>query len=190
MRIIDKTGPLNNPADRDHCIQYMVAVPLIFGRLTAADYEDDVASAIRGSMRCATRWLFRENEQYTKDYFDPELRYIGNCRAGVLQGWQQHRPRGYRFPDWSPANAGAKASRCWLRNSSPASSRNWQNAVGGAERAVQRSGAAGRNGSRRLHGIACTLGSFCTSHCGYHIAPARQCRRWPNPAIATGCLRC
>ena len=43
MRIIDKTGPLANPADRDHCIQYMVAMPLIFGRLTAADYEDAVA---------------------------------------------------------------------------------------------------------------------------------------------------
>ena len=44
IRIIDKKGPLDNPADRDHCIQYMVAVPLIFGRLTAADYEDDVAA--------------------------------------------------------------------------------------------------------------------------------------------------
>ena len=44
MRIIDKKGPLNNPADRDHCIQYMVAVPLIFGRLTAGDYEDAVAA--------------------------------------------------------------------------------------------------------------------------------------------------
>src|SRR5246127_1564979 len=43
VRIIDKTGPLANPADRDHTIQYMVAVPLIFGRLTAADYEDAVA---------------------------------------------------------------------------------------------------------------------------------------------------
>jgi len=77
VRIIDKTGPLDNPADRDHCIQYMVAVPLIFGRLTAADYEDDVASdpridELRGKMKV------KENEQYTKDYFDPELRYIGN----------------------------------------------------------------------------------------------------------------
>src|SRR5690606_34673189 len=44
IRIIDKTGPLHNPADRDHAIQYMVAVPLIFGRLTASDYEDQVAS--------------------------------------------------------------------------------------------------------------------------------------------------
>ena len=77
VRIIDKTGPLDNPADRDHCIQYMVAVPMIFGRLTAADYEDDVASdpridALRDKMEV------KENKQFTKDYFDPELRYIGN----------------------------------------------------------------------------------------------------------------
>jgi 2-methylcitrate dehydratase len=78
VRIIDKTGPLDNPADRDHCIQYMVAAPLIFGRLTAADYEDDVASdpridALRDKM------VVTENEQYTQDYFDPEKRYIGNA---------------------------------------------------------------------------------------------------------------
>ena len=77
VRIIDKTGPLDNPADRDHCIQYMVAVPLIFGRLTAADYDDDVANdpridALREKMEVD------ENKQFTKDYFDPELRYIGN----------------------------------------------------------------------------------------------------------------
>ena len=78
VRIIDKTGPLDNPADRDHCIQYMVAVPLIFGRLTAADYEDDVArdpriDALREKMEV------RENEQFTRDYFDAEKRYIGNA---------------------------------------------------------------------------------------------------------------
>jgi 2-methylcitrate dehydratase len=78
VRIIDKTGPLDNPADRDHCIQYMVAIPLIFGRLTAADYEDDIASdphidALRDKMKVL------ENERYTKEYFDKELRYIGNA---------------------------------------------------------------------------------------------------------------
>ena len=78
VRIIDKTGPLDNPADRDHCIQYMVAVPLIFGRLTAADYEDDVAADPRiDALR--ERMEVRENEQYTKDYFDPDKRYIGNA---------------------------------------------------------------------------------------------------------------
>ena len=78
VRIIDKTGPLDNPADRDHCIQYMAAVPMIFGRLTAVDYEDDVAGdpridALRTKMRVV------ENEQFTRDYFDPEKRYIGNA---------------------------------------------------------------------------------------------------------------
>jgi 2-methylcitrate dehydratase len=78
VRIIDKTGPLDNPADRDHCIQYMVAVPLIFGRLTAADYEDSVASDPRID-ELRDKMTVKENQQYTKDYFDPELRYIGNA---------------------------------------------------------------------------------------------------------------
>ncbi len=77
VRIIDKTGPLANYADRDHCIQYMVAVPLIFGRLTADDYNDAVAAdpridALRDKMSV------KENPQFTKDYFDPDKRYIGN----------------------------------------------------------------------------------------------------------------
>jgi 2-methylcitrate dehydratase len=78
VRIIDKTGPLANYADRDHCIQYMVAVPLIFGRLTADDYGDAVAAdpridALRDKM------TVKENPQFTQDYFDPAKRYIGNC---------------------------------------------------------------------------------------------------------------
>src|SRR5215207_3437194 len=66
VRIIDKTGPLANPADRDHCIQYMVAVPLIFGRLTAADYENDIASDPRID-RLRSRMEVRENPQFTAD---------------------------------------------------------------------------------------------------------------------------
>ena len=78
IRIIDKKGPLNNPADRDHCIQYMIAVPLIFGRLTAADYEDKVAAdpridILRDKMTCV------EDPQFTKDYHDPEKRSIANA---------------------------------------------------------------------------------------------------------------
>ncbi|HEV3179705.1 MAG TPA: bifunctional 2-methylcitrate dehydratase/aconitate hydratase [Steroidobacteraceae bacterium] len=78
VRIIDKVGPLANPADRDHCIQYMVAVPLIFGRLTAADYEDAVAAdpridALRAKMQV------RENPTFTKEYYAPDKRYIGNA---------------------------------------------------------------------------------------------------------------
>jgi 2-methylcitrate dehydratase len=78
IRIIDKKGPLNNPADRDHCIQYMIAVPLLFGRLTAADYEDAVAAdpridALRAKMQCV------EDAQFTKDYHDPDKRSIANA---------------------------------------------------------------------------------------------------------------
>jgi 2-methylcitrate dehydratase len=78
VRIIDKTGPLANPADRDHCLQYMVAVPLIFGRLTAEDYEDDVArdpriDALRAKM------VVTENEGFSRDYLDPDKRAIGNA---------------------------------------------------------------------------------------------------------------
>jgi 2-methylcitrate dehydratase len=77
IRIIDKKGPLNNPADRDHCVQYMVAVPLIYGRLTAQDYEDEIAhdpriDVLRDKMVCV------EDPQFTKDYHDPEKRSIAN----------------------------------------------------------------------------------------------------------------
>lgn len=78
IRIIDKQGPLNNPADRDHCIQYMVAVPLLYGRLTAADYEDGVArdpriDALRAKIVCV------EDPAYTRDYHDPAKRSIANA---------------------------------------------------------------------------------------------------------------
>lgn len=78
VRIIDKTGPLSNPADRDHCIQYMVAVPLLFGRLTAADYEDAVAADPRiDALRARTEVV--ENISFTQDYYDSEKRYIANA---------------------------------------------------------------------------------------------------------------
>jgi len=81
LRIIDKKGPLSNPADRDHCAQYMIAVPLLFGQLTASDYEDKVArdpkwgpriDAIRERITCV------EEPQFTRDYHDPEKRSIAN----------------------------------------------------------------------------------------------------------------
>ena len=78
IRIIDKKGPLNNPADRDHCVQYMVAVPIIFGRLTASDYEDKIASdkridTLRDKIICV------EDPKFTKDYHDPAKRSIANA---------------------------------------------------------------------------------------------------------------
>lgn len=78
IRIIDKKGPLDNPADRDHCIQYMVAVPLIFGRLTAADYEDGVA-VDRRIDRLRERIACVEDPAYTRDYHDPAKRSIANA---------------------------------------------------------------------------------------------------------------
>ena len=78
IRIIDKTGPLHNPADRDHCIQYMTAVPLIFGRLTADDYEDSAAADPRiDNLRAKMQIV--ENKQYSADYLDPEKRSIANA---------------------------------------------------------------------------------------------------------------
>jgi len=78
LRIIDKKGPLHNPADRDHCIQYMASVGLLKGNLTAADYEEEAAAdpridALRDKMECV------ENSQYTRDYLDPEKRSIANA---------------------------------------------------------------------------------------------------------------
>ncbi len=78
VRIIDKTGPLANPADRDHCIQYMTAVPLVFGRLSASDYEDSVAADPRIDTLRA-RMQVRENKGFTADYYEREKRYIGNA---------------------------------------------------------------------------------------------------------------
>ncbi len=89
LRIIDKKGPLANPADRDHCVQYMIAIPLLFGRLTAADYEDGVAldpvwgpriDALRAKMECV------EEPQFTRDYHDPEKRSIANSLRVELDG--------------------------------------------------------------------------------------------------------
>jgi 2-methylcitrate dehydratase len=88
LRIIDKKGPLANPADRDHCVQYMVAIPLLFGRLTAADYEDKVAAdpilgpridALRAKIVCV------EEPAFTADYHDPDKRSIANALRVVLE---------------------------------------------------------------------------------------------------------
>jgi 2-methylcitrate dehydratase len=100
LRIIDKKGPLANPADRDHCVQYMVAVPLLFGRLTAADYEDEVASdpridELRAKITCI------EEPQFTRDYHDPDKRSIANrlvaelSDGSVLDGTVEY-PIGHR----------------------------------------------------------------------------------------------
>src|SRR6185436_11491687 len=73
IRIIDKKGPLANPADRDHCIQYMIAVPLLFGRLTAADYEDGVAGDPRIDVLRA-KMEVKENPEFTREYYERDKR--------------------------------------------------------------------------------------------------------------------
>ncbi|TDJ36124.1 MAG: 2-methylcitrate dehydratase, partial [Gammaproteobacteria bacterium] len=78
VRIIDKTGPLDNPADRDHCMQYMVAVPLIHGGLKAEHYEDNVASDPRIDM-LRDRMEVKENETFSREYLEPDKRAIGNA---------------------------------------------------------------------------------------------------------------
>ena len=83
IRIIDKKGELKNPADRDHTIQYMVAIPLIFGRLTARDYEDDVAAdpridKLREKINCV------EDKAFSADYHDPQKRSIANAMTITL----------------------------------------------------------------------------------------------------------
>ncbi len=78
VRIIDKTGPLDNPADRDHCLQYMVAIPLLFGRLTANDYEDSIARDKRID-QLRSKMEVIENKKFSQDYLDPQKRAIANA---------------------------------------------------------------------------------------------------------------
>ncbi len=97
IRIIDKQGPLNNPADRDHCIQYMTAVGLLKGRLTAADYEDDVAAdpridALRDRMQCV------EKDEYTRDYLDPDKRSIANAIQVFFKDGSQSEQVAVEYP--------------------------------------------------------------------------------------------
>lgn len=102
IRIIDKTGPLHNPADRDHCLQYITAIALMKGHITAEDYEDDVAEnplidQLRGKM------VVQENPDYTKDYLDPNKRSIANAVQITFQDGSKtdniafEYPLGHRF---------------------------------------------------------------------------------------------
>jgi len=101
IRIIDKTGPLHNPADRDHCLQYMAAIGLIFGELTADHYEDKIAAdpridALRAKM------VVTEDKSYSKDYLDQEKRSIANAIQIVFKDGTKtdrievHYPIGHR----------------------------------------------------------------------------------------------
>lgn len=88
LRIIDKTGPLDNPADRDHCIQYMVAIALITGNLTADDYEDEAAANVLIDV-LRNKMEVRENLEYTRDYLDPSKRSIANAIQVIFKDGNQ-----------------------------------------------------------------------------------------------------
>ena len=100
-RIIDKAGPLNNPADRDHCIQYMVAVPLIRGRLTAEDYEDSAATDPRIDV-LRKKMEVIENPEFSKDYLDPEKRSIGNSVQVFFQDGSASEKVAVEYPIGHP----------------------------------------------------------------------------------------
>ena len=102
IRIISKSGPLNNPADRDHCLQYMVAIGLLKGNLVAEDYEDDVACDPRID-QLRERMTVREDKRYSAEYHDPDRRSIANrvnvkFKDGSETGWVEvEYPIGHRF---------------------------------------------------------------------------------------------
>ena len=97
IRIIDKKGPLNNPADRDHCIQYMVAVPILFGRLTAGDYEDGVAKDARID-QLRDKIVCVEDKNFTRDYHDPAKRSIANALTVEFNGGKKLKEIVVEYP--------------------------------------------------------------------------------------------
>jgi 2-methylcitrate dehydratase len=101
VRIIDKSGPLSNPADRDHCLQYMIAIGLLKGNLTAQDYEDEAAKDPRiDKLRSLMKVC--ENPEFTRGYFDPQQRSIPNsieilfADGGASERVEVHFPVGHR----------------------------------------------------------------------------------------------
>lgn len=99
-RIIDKSGPLHNPADRDHCLQYAVAIGLIFGELKSEHYEDSIAQDPRID-RLREKMVVQEEPRYSRDYLDPEKRSIANGVAihftdGAMEQRAVEYPIGHR----------------------------------------------------------------------------------------------
>ena len=102
IRIIDKTGPLYNPADRDHCLQYITAVGLLKGNITADDYEDDAAADPRID-EFREKMIVVENTHYTEDYLNSEKRSIANAvqvhfkDGSATNQIEYEYPLGHRF---------------------------------------------------------------------------------------------
>jgi 2-methylcitrate dehydratase len=153
LRIIDKTGPLDNPADRDHCIQYMTAIPLLFGRLVAADYEDAVARDPRvDALR--DRMTVRENEDFTRDYYDPEKRYIGNAVQVFFNDGTATGARGGGYPIGHRKRRAEGIPVLVRKFEHSVRGRLSGAAVRGAELAVRRPAPARRDAGGRVHGAA------------------------------------
>ena len=155
IRIIDKKGPLNNPADRDHCIQYMVAVPLIHGRLTAADYEDDIArdpriDALREKMECRGGQAVQQGLSGSGEALDRQR------DPDRLQGRQQDRRQARRISDRPSPPPRRRHSRAGgeIQDQSGAPLR--AQAVAGDPRCVSGPEAAGSD-------CRCTSSSTCSS---------------------------
>lgn len=97
VRIIDKSGPLKNAADRDHCLQYMVAVGLLNGQLKASDYEDTIARDLRID-RLRSLMTVVENPQFSRDYLDPDKRSIANSLVVRFKDGTSTSPQTIEYP--------------------------------------------------------------------------------------------
>lgn len=97
MRIISKQGPLHNPADRDHCLEYMIAIPLIYGELTAKHYENDIASDPRIDL-LRSKMHVTENKQFSQDYLDADKRSIANCIQVIFKDGTKTEPVTIEYP--------------------------------------------------------------------------------------------
>lgn len=115
IRIISKTGQLANPADRDHCLQYMVAVPLMQGTLTADHYEDGFHAAHPLIDQLREKMVVEEDPDYSSAYLDPEKRSIANAVQVFLMMVRPLKRSPWRTR-WVIGDAATKACRCYLKN--------------------------------------------------------------------------
>ncbi len=98
IRIISKTGALNNPADRDHCLQYMAAIGLLKGNLVAEDYEDDVAADPRVD-QIRDLMVIEEDARYSREYHEPDKRSIANAIQVFFKDGYEDREGRSRISD-------------------------------------------------------------------------------------------
>ncbi|MCY0879939.1 MAG: bifunctional 2-methylcitrate dehydratase/aconitate hydratase [Firmicutes bacterium] len=114
LRIIDKRGPLTNPADRDHCLQYMTAVALLYGTVTPAHYQDEAAQDPRIDW-LRERMEVREDPQFSRDYLDPAKRTVGNRVTVVWDDGSQTGPVTVEYPLGHPRRRAEAEPRVWAK---------------------------------------------------------------------------